>query len=134
LKRTLIAAVAGAAVLAAPAAASAPTFVVGASAVVLPAKPSFAPQPTAFRQVYRVAKGVYCVAPSPAFDWSKHTPLVAPLPAQSAKRGGSLVASWDAGGQRCPAAAVQVRTYRLSGNTLRPANDVAFHILIGGGD
>jgi hypothetical protein len=37
-------------------------------------------------------------------------------------------------GQRCPAAAIQVRTYRLRGAVPKPANDVAFHILVGGND
>lgn len=121
-------------VLAVPASAAAPTFVVGASGVVLPAKPAFAPKPTNLRSVYRVAKGVYCVAPAPSFDWSAHTPLVAPLPALSKKTGGTLLATWDAGGQRCPAAAIQVRTYRLAGASPKPANDVAFHLLVGGAD
>lgn len=132
--KTLLTLAAAACVLAAPAAADAPTFTVGASAIVLPAKPALAPGSTAVRQVYRVARGVYCVAPSPAFDWTAHTPLVAPLPALSAKGKGTLVASWDAGGQRCPAAAVQVRTYRVIAGTPRAANDVAFHLLVGGAD
>jgi hypothetical protein len=119
--------------LALPAGAAAPTFVVGASAVVLPAKPSFAPLPVNFRHVYRVATGVYCVAPSPSLDWTRHTPLVAPLPGQSRRGSGSLLASWNARGQRCPAAAIEVRTFRLAGSP-RPSNDVAFHILVGGGD
>ena len=121
-------------VLAVPASAAAPSFVVGASAIVMPAKPSFAPAPTNIRHVYRVGTGVYCVAPSPRFDWTSHTPLIAPLPAQSKRARGTLLASWDAGGQRCPAAAIQVRTYRLTGTALKPANDVAFHVLDGGAD
>lgn len=132
--RIALAAAAAAVVLVAPASAAAPTFVVGASGVVLPATPSFAKKPTGFRAVYRVGAGVYCVAPKPSFDWTEHTPLVAPLPALSTKRAGTLVASWDAGGQRCPAAAIQVRTYRILAGTPRPANDVAFHVLVGGND
>ena len=134
MKRTVLASAAAAAVFALPAVAAAPSFTVGASAVVLPAKPSLAKTPVNVRHVYRVGPGVYCVATAPSFDWTAHTPLVAPLPAQSRKAKGSLVASWDAGGQRCPAAAVQVRTYRIVAGTLRPANDVAFHLLIGGAD
>jgi hypothetical protein len=42
----------------------------------------------------------------------------------------SLGGAWTA----LPAAAVQVRTLRLVGARLRPANDVAFHVLIGGAD
>lgn len=133
MTRSILAAALAAGALAVPASAAAPAFVVGASAVVLPAKPSFAPRPTNFRHVYRAGVGVYCVAPSPSFDWTSHTPLVAPLPAQS-KRGAGTLASWEARGQRCPAAAVQVRTYRAVGGTLEPANDVAFHILVGGND
>jgi hypothetical protein len=134
VSRFLVLAALAAVVLSAPASAASPTFVVAASSIVLPAKPSFAPRPTSFRQVYRVATGVYCVAPAPSFDWTAHTPLVAPLPAQSKPGSGSLLASWDAGGQRCPAAAIQVRTYRVRTGTPRPANDVAFHVLVGGDD
>jgi hypothetical protein len=120
--------------LAVPASAAAPSFVVGASGVVLPSKPAFAPKPTNLRSVYRVGKGVYCVAPKPSFDWTAHTPLVAPLPALSKRAGGTLLATWEAGGRRCPAAAIQVRTYRLAGAVPKPANDVAFHVLVGGND
>ncbi|HET8527569.1 MAG TPA: hypothetical protein VFL60_01565 [Gaiellaceae bacterium] len=130
----LLAAAALVLVLAAPASAAAPTFLVGASGVVLPGTPAFAAKPTNLRQVYRVGTGVYCVAPGPSFDWSSHTPLVAPLPALSKKRSGTLLATWDAGGQRCPAAAIQVRTYRLLGGLPKAANDVAFHLLVGGSD
>jgi hypothetical protein len=134
LNRVTVLTAFAAVVLAAPASAAAPCFVVGASAIVLPAKPSFAPKPTNFRHVYRVGTGVYCVAPAASFDWTAHTPLVAPLPAQSRKGSGTLLASWEARGQRCPAAAIQVRTYRLQGATPKPANDVAFHVLVGGSD
>ena len=135
MKKALpLAALAAALSVAVPATAAAPTFVVGASAVVLPAKPSLATAPTNVRQVYRVGVGVYCVATAPAFDWTAHTPLIAPLPAPSAKAGGTLLASWNAKGQRCPAAAIEVRTYGLRGATLKPANDVAFHVLVGGND
>jgi hypothetical protein len=134
VKKVLVLAAAAAAILALPATAATPVFVVGASAVVMPAKPSFAPVPTNFRHVYRAGAGVYCLQPSPRWDWTAHTPLVAPLPAQSKKRAGTLLASWNARGQRCPAAAIEVRTFRLVGTTLRAANDVAFHVLVGGND
>jgi hypothetical protein len=134
LRKTPIAVALSALALAAPAGAAAPTFAIGASAVVLPAKPSFAPKPLAFRDVYRAGKGIYCVAPAPSLDWPRHAPLVAPRPELSARGGGSLVASWEAGGQRCPAAAIQVRTYRLHGGRLAAANDVAFQVLVGGAD
>jgi hypothetical protein len=84
--------------------------------------------------VYRAGTGLYCVAPAASLDWTTHTPLVAPLPEQSKKRSGSLLASWEARGQRCPAAAIQVRTYRVTGASVKGANDVAFHILVGGND
>lgn len=134
MKRILLAAVSAAVILVSPAAAAAPTFAVGASAIVLPKSPSFAPKPRNFRAVYRVGRGIYCVAPSPAFDWTRHAPLVAALPDQSKQRPGTVLAAWEARGQRCPAAAVQVRTLRLAAGELKAANDVAFHILIGGAD
>lgn len=130
----VLAALAVAGALTVPASAAAPAFSVGASAVVLPGTPSLAPGAVNVRSVYRVGAGVYCVAPSPSFDWSRHTPLVAPLPAQSKRAAGTLLASWEAGGQRCPAAAIQVRTSRVVGGALRPAGDVAFHVLVGGAD
>ena len=108
--------------------------VLAASALVVPAKPSFAPKPTNFRTVYRAGTGVYCVQTSPSFDWTAHTPLVSPQPQLSKRGAGTLLASWNAKGQRCPAAAIEVRTYRLVGSTAKPANDVAFHVLVGGSD
>jgi hypothetical protein len=99
----------------------------------MPAKPSLAPGSTNFRQVYRVGKGVYCVAPAASIDWTKTTPFVTPLPAQS-RRGGALLASYEAAGQRCPAAAIQVRTFRAHGVTVAPADDVAFELVVGEGD
>ena len=67
-------------------------------------------------------------------DWTTPPPLVSPQP-QLPKRGaGTLLASWNARGQRCPAAAIEVRTYRLVGTTAKPSNDVAFHVLVGGRD
>jgi hypothetical protein len=134
VKKVLVLAALAAAILALPATAATPVFAVGASAIVVPAKPSFAPTPTNFKQVYRAGKGVYCVQPSPSFDWTAHTPLVSPQPALSKHGAGTLLASWNASGQRCPAAAIEVRTFRLVGATLRAANDVAFHVLVGGRD
>jgi hypothetical protein len=122
-----------AAVAAAGASATQPTLAVRASALVMPAKPSLAPGSSNFRQVYRVGRGVYCAAPAASIDWTKTTPFVTPLPAQS-RKGGTLLASWEAAGQRCPAAAIQVRTFRARGTTVAPADDVPFEILLGGTD
>jgi hypothetical protein len=105
-------------------------FHVRAFAQVLPAKPSLASGSTNVRQAYRVGKGIYCVQPAPSIDWTTLTPLVAPLVPRSA-RGGSLLASYDAGGQKCPAAAIQVRTFRLHGARPTPADDVAFQLVLG---
>ncbi|HEV7641824.1 MAG TPA: hypothetical protein VGO39_13230 [Gaiellaceae bacterium] len=100
-----------------------------ATAIVLPAKPSLAAGSRNFRQVYRVGKGVYCVAPAASLDWTATTPYVTPLAARS-RNGGTLLASWEAAGQRCPAAAIQVRTFRGHGTSTSPADNVAFEVLI----
>jgi hypothetical protein len=127
--RAIIAAAALAAFVALPATAATPTFVVGSSAIVSPKKPSYLPEPYAFRTVKRVATGVYCLTTSQ--NWRTHTPLVSPLPELSPK-GAPLLATWIARGTRC-GSAIEVRTFRLAG-TLKPANDVAFHVLVGGAD
>lgn len=128
---TLVIAALAAAVTAAGASATHPTLNVRALALVLPAKPSLARGSTNFRQVYRVGKGVYCAAPAASIDWTKTTPFVTPLPSQSGK-GGTLLASWESAGQRCPAAAIQVRTFRGHGTTVTPADDVAFEVVVVG--
>jgi hypothetical protein len=133
LKRiTIVIAALTAAVAAAGASATHPTLAIRASALVLPAKPSLAAGSMNFRQVYRVGRGVYCAAPAASIDWTKTTPLITPLPARS-RKGGTLLASWEAAGQRCPAAAIQVRTFRGHGTTVTPADDVAFEVVVGGG-
>jgi hypothetical protein len=133
VKKLLPLAALAAATLALPATAATPVFVVGSSAVVSPAKPSLLQAPTGFRTVTRPAKGVYCLTTSQR--WASHTPLVSPQPALSAPRAGtSLLATWAARGAACKSGAIEVRTYRLTGAKLTPANDVAFHVLVGGSD
>jgi hypothetical protein len=116
-------------VTAAGASATHTTLAARATAIVLPAKPSLAAGSTNFRQVYRIGKGVYCAAPAASIDWTKTTPYVTPLATRS-RRGGTVLASWEANGQRCPAAAIQVRTFRGHGTSASPADDVAFAVLI----
>jgi len=111
--------------------AAAPALAVRASAVVLPAKPAVAPGSRNVAGVYRIGVGVYCVQTAPTVDWTTATPYVAPLPARSAHGGGTLLASFEATGQGCPAAAIPVRTFRVRGAAVRPANDVAFALVVG---
>ena len=51
MKKVVFLAALAAAILLVPATAATPVFSVGASAIVTPAKPSFAPKPTNVRQV-----------------------------------------------------------------------------------
>ena len=65
-------------------------------------------------------------------DWTASSPYVAAAAASSAKGRGSLLAAYDAGGQECPAAAIPVRTFRVVSGVARPANDVAFALVVPG--
>lgn len=128
--RTVLLLAACTAALAATADAAAPQLAIRASALVLPAKPALAAGSRNVRGVYRVGRGVYCVQTAPTVDWTATSPYVTPSAARSPKGSGSLLAAYDSGGQACPAAAIPVRTFRLTNGTANPANDVAFELVV----